>query len=229
MIYTLSFLQINPVAVLLMIFAGLTIVSIIKWFSKRSHVIREIKKADEKVIADFKDGDYGRITGKVAALGESITAPFSERKCVYYHVLIEEWSNNTGHEHYQTVIEEEVMADIILTDGKDYAFVQTDEPETTLYVDVEELVNGNDELPLSVRRFMKKHNVMRDDCRFREGVLEDGEEFAVSGYGHWVDADTLQVKFPVKRVLLLRSGKEKTVYITDEPEVIDASSKSNEP
>ncbi len=53
------------------------------YFSKQQVIARGLKRAKGRVIAEFIDGDNGRITGKVVLAGKTCIAPFSKRKCSY--------------------------------------------------------------------------------------------------------------------------------------------------
>lgn len=213
-----------PVVVVVVMFTGLVIAGIAYYFSKRERIKRTLRAIPGKKIGEFVNGEYAKISGQVYANGETILAPFSGRKCVYYYAIVEE---NAGKNDWRKVVDEEMMADVIITDGKHYAVVETDEPLTYLIPDREYSSQIFSDATPELEAFLKRHGQspegifgMNRTLRYQEGILEPGEFCTVSGYGEWKTNSDESVKVPANRVLVLKAGIEATVYISDDPETI---------
>ena len=196
-----------------------------------------LEKKGTKKIGEVTEGEYVQIQGKIFPAGEIIKAPLTGRECVYYHVKIEQlvtklYSPGLIHSRFgahipewKTVSEDEMMADVVITDGKDFAFVDCNHPLTYLVPD-DDFVSVEDSAP-DVQRFIKKRMEKRPDfldialqTRYREGILETDEMCTIKGYGHWEDPKKLKLQLPVDRILVIREKEGEGVYISDDPVLV---------
>src|ERR1044072_6846209 len=94
------------------------------FFSRKSEVRRYLQKIPRKTIGSFKDGEHGKIRGRVVLAGNYFDAPLSKRNCVYYRIVVEKYNRGRrGGGHWSTIIDDEESADVVMTDGKHYAVI----------------------------------------------------------------------------------------------------------
>src|SRR5688572_6247639 len=102
---------------------------------KRSKAKKAFRQVPFTKIEDVQDGDNVKIKGTVWDGGEKIIAPLSERTCVYYHIEILERIGMGRHKSWEILLEEEVMADVVLKSEDYFAMVQADSPLAHLMMD----------------------------------------------------------------------------------------------
>ena len=187
------------------------------YFSLGERIKRAIKKFPTRRIADIKDGEFARLTGKVAAVGEIMTAPLSGRRCVYYSVSVLE-----SHKRSRwIVLEEEMMADVVLFDGSGYAVLKTDEPIAHLMEDRNYHSGFWREAEPRLKAFLRKYHqddagvMFNRNLEYREGVLEPNEEFTVIGTCHWEPASEHGLKIADKNVLVITTSEKGDLLLTD--------------
>lgn len=214
----------NPIIFLII----LLIIVIAFYFTRRARVIRALKNTGLKRIRDFQDNDQGKITGTVVFAGDTIYAPFSKRKCVYYHVIVEEYSRRGKSKNWHTIIEEERKGDIVMNDGTGYAIIDSNDALTYLVPDAHYNSNGIEKLTDTLEEFLSRHNVegrgffgFHKTLRYSEGILEKGEVFTVSGEGQWNLAKDHKLNLPTAKVLVIIPGKAERVVLTDDTDAID--------
>lgn len=196
--------------------------------SRRVMVRRALRKAPQKSIADFNDGDIGKIVGRVVFVGKPLTAPFSQRRCVWYHVIVDENRRRMNEfSEWRTVIEEEMIGNVVIFDGKNYAVVNTSNVRSYLVSDREYFSSEYDGITKQVDAFLEKHKQRSTTfggrkryMRYREAVLEENELFAVAGKGHWRKAADIKLDLPVEMVLVVSTQDKKPVFVSDDPRVV---------
>jgi hypothetical protein len=114
--------------IILMIIIGIIIYRF--YFNRAAIVKRKLNKTSEKKISDFKDNEVAKIIGKVIYIGKPLIAPLSGRKCVYYHILIEEFglvgSGKYAEGTWCKFIEKEVGGNVVIKEENDYAIIETE-------------------------------------------------------------------------------------------------------
>lgn len=194
---------------------------------KRSQVKKVFKQVPFTDISKVKDGEYVKIKGVVWDGGEKIIAPLSERTCVYYHIEVLHEIGSGKSSRWETLFEEEVMADVVLKSGGYFAVIEADSPFAHLMVD-KVYTSGflNDPKP-SVIKYLKKHGHdatnwigLNKTMEYKEGVLQRGEEFAVTGRARWISSKELKFKVPVEKVLLISETKEDLVVLSEDPSLV---------
>lgn len=224
-----------------MIFIALGIIIIValyKYFNSKKQIVnRAISTREVTPMKDVKSGDYVRIQGEIVASGEVIRAPLTGRKCVYYSVKVVKRMNEIGAgitlsngrpgSLWSTIVEDEMMADVIIKDGDYYAILDCDQPKAYLVPDRNFESGFMNEAPKVLERYLNKYghsstNLIGNNVstKYEEGVLETGEKVVIKGHAYWVDAKQLKAKFPVEKVLVIRETEEKPIYISDDPDMI---------
>lgn len=199
------------------------------WFSKKAVIKRALKKAPLMQISQFVGGESGRVTGRVAFLGQVIEAPLSKRKCSYYNVTIEEYRSNGKSGSWHVVLNEEKVGDIVLAQGSQYALIDKTAIKSYLIPDANfksgTFNNATPELEAFLQsRGMKSTGLigLNKTLRYVEGVLEENETFTVSGVGNWSTVKQAGVNIPSSRYLFITPGEKGVVYLTDDPKIAEA-------
>lgn len=203
------------------------------YLAKPARIINKLHSIKAKKIADVKEGEIVQIKGKIKCMGKTLIAPLSGRKCVYYHILVEQQlKHNTGKgfvkietgSGWYGIVEEEIGGDVILFDGKSYAVIDTRLVDSYLVMDKKYssgfLKDANDRMD----KYLEKHGYNSVDffgsnnsLRYKEGVLEEGELIAVAGKATWKAKSHFQFDLPVDKVLLIHTDDWGPVHISDDP------------
>jgi hypothetical protein len=213
--------------------AGLIIAGIILFISfyyrRKAIVKRKLGKAPLKKISDFQSGETARFNGKVELIDEPLIAPLSKRECAYYYIHVEERVSSGKESHWRTLIEEEESCRFVIRDWTKCAFIQ-DKNIKSYIVQDREYKSGflNDATP-ELEQYLNQHCFksegmlgMNKTIRYREGVLEKGEEITVMGRGEWMNASQVGLPENLNRVLIIRSSEQEKIYLSDDPEMVQS-------
>jgi hypothetical protein len=204
--------------------AVLFIIVVVAYRSSDYIIVRKkLRKAERKQVADFEDGDTGKIVGEVVLLGRTLIAPLSGRKCAYYHVVVEQQKNYRQHPNTTELINEEKSGDVILKVGKDYVLVDTRLVYTYVVKDMQFESGFMKEADEAMEKYLAKHGHksvgllgLNKDINYKEGVLEEGEKVVVFGKGQWKTKSQLRLNVPAERILHLRMDGQEAVYLSDD-------------
>lgn len=212
---------------------------IVRWYDSREQVIkRTLKKTPLTEMKDVQEGTYVRIRGEVRAVREVIKAPLTARTCVYYVVRVRKKivgvrkkvtlfsSRDAVGLEWSTIIEDETMADVVITDGEYYAVLECDQPRAYLVNDGNVYSGFMNDAPPIVENYLKKYKqnsktilATNASMEYYEGILEEGEFCTVKGHAYWVDAKQLKMKLPVEKVLVIREKPGQPLYFSDDPDL----------
>lgn len=185
-----------------------------------------------KRIADFKNGEKGKISGQILFAGETINAPLTGRRCVYYYVMVEEYRRSRSSANWHKIFEEEGMGDVEVDDGTGYAIIDTRFTMSHLVPDVKFHSGTFDDPPPKLEAYLSSRRIdgttllgFNKNLRYVEGILEKGETCVVSGEGQWNIAKDHHINIPAEQVLVITTdhAEHAKVYITDDPQAIDES------
>lgn len=210
------------IAILVMI--GVVLYSYLN--SRKYKVRKGLDKAPLTDVTEVKDGDYVKVRGVVWAGGEKIRSPLSDRLCVYHHVLVERLEGGKN-KSWRTIIEDEVMADVILKSDEHYVVLKADSPLAHLVPDRKYESGFLNDATKKLERYLERHDHsstnwigMNHSIRYKEGILEDGEDVVFAGYAKWISSKQLKFHVPVEKVLLICESEDKSVLITDDPSMV---------
>lgn len=217
----------------LLIFCGVILIGLIGYyFSRKLVVLRALHEKNVKKIINFSDGDTGKIVGKVVFAGETLIAPLSKRKCVFYHIIVEHYQYRNRTRYWHKIIEEEEAADVVLSDGTGFAIIDANNSMSYLVPDANYSTSSSKTMTPELQKILDRHKIdskgffgFSKTLRCSEGILEKGEIFVVAGEGQWNETKDHNLNLPVPHVLVIVSGKEEKVFLTDDPE----ASKEPEP
>jgi len=201
------------------------IILIIIWgyfFNEETRIKRKIKRAPQKLIANFKDNDKAKIKGQICEIDKPLTSPLSNRECIGYHVIVQQKKRSGDTSSWDTIINDTIIKDFIVSDKGLNAIVRTNHVKSVIVKD-QKLQSGflNDATP-QLESFLRKHGKESEGLlgfnktlRYKEGILEKGELVSVLGKGTWKTTDELNIKLSTKKVLEITSDENDPVYICD--------------
>jgi hypothetical protein len=194
-----------------------------------TQTLAERPRAPIRTIAD----DIVRVTGRVHAGGQLIRAPVSGRSCVAFHLLIEEW-RTAGRfvSQWDVLLELQDVRPFSIVDETAEAMVDPGGPTSVVLVfdrigpsrrfdevdraQFTQLKQVLKSAGISTTTFFGGSKVLR----FREGVLEEGEEVSAGARGVGEirpDGERLGLREPPTRVVL-RGSAEEPLLISDSPD-----------
>lgn len=156
------------------------------YYNDRAIRRRMLRAAQRVSIADAPERKLIKIVGRLEFLDDPITAALSERPCAFYEATVEQSRGDFG---WQVLIREARGCRFVIRDGTGVAIV---DPSYAHAVTVHDKDTRSGyfrgatppEEELLARHGHKSHGWLHEkELRYREGVLEEGEEVAVLGYG----------------------------------------------
>ncbi|MBS2212297.1 hypothetical protein KEM09_12850 [Carboxylicivirga mesophila] len=218
----------NPVFIIFVV-GFIVVIVLASFFNKKALIKRKLKKAVLKHLSDFRDGDVAKVVGTVEFADEALVAPLSNRKCAYYHVLVEQKVSSGKSSHWKKLIEEEVTGKFVIRDGADYACIGRGQLKSYIVQD-RNFSSGfmNDaseqlEWYLNHKGYESENMLgFNKTLRYREGILEEGEEIAVLGKGVWKTPQSLNLPESYGRVLEIAEDADIPVYLSDDPSTTKA-------
>ena len=194
-------------------------------FNKETIIKRKLKNAPFKKLGDFKDNDLAKIVGKVEVVGEPLIAPLSKRKCAFYTVLVEKRVSSGRNSNWKTIIEENFKTRFLIRDGDQCAFINDDKLKFYIVQDASYSSGFMEDATPTLEHYLQQHGYKSEgflgfnkSMRYKEGVLEIGEEIAVFGKGKWREAIGMRLPESLGRILEISSTEKVPVYISDDPD-----------
>lgn len=196
------------------------------YFSRKNIVKRKLKKAPHVPINDFRDDDIAKIKGAMQYVKDPLIAPLSGRACAHYRIVVEERRRSGKSSSWHTIIEEEQSSNFLIKEGSNYALLDDKNRKSYLVPDAK-YDSGflNDATP-ELEAFLNRHGHksenligMNKSIRYREGVLEEGEEVAVTGTGRWMDATSFKLDLGIDKILVLVAPEGSEIYLSDDPSI----------
>ena len=221
----------NHPGIFLVFLAGLLILTAVATYFSRKYVIRrKLKKIPLLSISNFQSGSYGKIIGRAYFGGEILEAPLSGRKCVYYFFKIEAQRNKST----ETLVYEEYMGDLVITDGKDYALIQSSNVKAFLVPDRNCSSGPFDKPTPKMEQVIKKYKIdpenligLNRNLKYEEGILAENEECIVSGMGRWEPASKYNLNVPAQRILVMSIHPDDGLLLSDDPKTIKGNKEAS--
>jgi len=220
--------------ILIVIASMIIIVILVIFFSNKAIIKRKLKKSNYKRIADFKDGDIAKIVGCIEIVGKPLYSPLSKRECSHYYVHVEQEKSSGKSSSWETIIEEEVTSRYLIKDGIRYAIINDKKLKSYIVQDAKFSSGFWNDATENLENYLKSKGEESEGffgfnktLRFKEGVLEKGEEIAVLGKGNWKDATSLNLPEKYGKVLEITSTNEQAIYLSDDTCTTEKISKPN--
>jgi hypothetical protein len=166
--------------VLVMVF-GAAVFGIAGWYwSDAAKIRRALRDARPVSIAEAPEGEVVRLDGRVME-GETVEAPLTGRRCVYYVAVVEEEISDSWHERAT----ESGGVCFTIDDGTGRAIVDPAGARIDIDLDRGTASGTLDDPTAKERAFLERHRleatgwVFNKKLRYREGVFEVGEPIAI--------------------------------------------------
>lgn len=174
-------------------------------------------------IGEAKEGEEFEVCGIANLARGYVYSPLSNKKCLYYHIVVKDNRRGTSRVPVD-VFEEEKAVDMLLFDGANYALV--DNVDNTYYVDKEGIRSTSfwsAEDP-ELLRFLKYKGIklvawsgFTKNLVVTERLIEVGETVTVFGSGRWCNPKELKLKLDAGKVLHISARYGTIPRITDDP------------
>lgn len=178
----------TPAIFLVLMVVALIVIVLAAMFNESARLRRLLRNAPRVSIKEFPDGGVGKIVGTLEYLDEPLTAPLSQRPCALYDVLVEEKTGNKN-KYWRTMVTTSENVRFRIRDDTGYAIIDPTYAQFTIVKD-NHSQSGTFDDPTEVEKaFLSRHGqtgtgwVFNKTLRYREGVLEAGEEVAILGFG----------------------------------------------
>jgi hypothetical protein len=199
------------------------VIILVSFFSRKAVVSRKLKKAPLRRIADFKNGEVAKIVGTVEFVDAPLEAPLSGRKCVWYYIHIEKQTSNGKGGSWNSIIKENQRACFVLREGNTVAFIDTDNIKSYIVEDDKYKSGTFNDATQALENYLNRHGHksenwlgLNKNLRYSEGVLEENEQVAVLGEGHWRKAETVGLPRHYGQVLVITAPLDSSVYLSDD-------------
>ncbi|MBI9052925.1 MAG: hypothetical protein JEY96_03855 [Bacteroidales bacterium] len=211
--------------IFILIVAVIVIIVLFNSFTKKAIVKRKLRKTPSKKISDFKNGNIAKVVGRVDCVNSPLLAPLSNRKCAYYSIKVEKRVSTGKNSHWEKIIEEDVYDTFIVRDSTGTALINTDNIKSYLVVDAKYKSGLFDDATVRLETYLSKHGHqsvgflgLNKTIRYREAVLELGEQLAVAGSGQWIEKSEL---LPNEKVLEITSYEQVPVFLSDDTSTLE--------
>ena len=212
----------------LAVFAVIGIVAAFSYyFSKKNRILRELKKSPSKPINTVKDKEYVRLHGTVEAINDPLIAPLSKRPCVYYHIIVE----RKGDKNWHTVINDFKCSPFYLVSGGEKAKIRAHDKRALLFhlvVDHNTRSGWSTQPTRAMTQYLKSQDYdgqtwlfkSNKTLRYKEAILEVGEDVVVKGNAEWKRLDQPIEGFNFSRLLQLSGNYRQRLIVTDLPKAL---------
>ena len=153
-----------------------------------------------------------------------LIAPLSLRECVHYYIHIEEKRSSGKNSYWKTLIEESNSCNFLIHDGSSFAHISDKNIKSYIVQDRSYTSGFMNDASANLERYLhlkgyESENFLgfNKSMRYKEGVLEIGEEIAVYGKAQWKDVADLFLLEKYDKVLEITSQKDIAIYLRDDP------------
>lgn len=201
------------------------------YFSAKKVIIRTLSKIPNKPASSLKTNELSKVSGKALHVKEPLIAPYSERKCVFYQIIIEQKVSSGKSSRWKTLVKEERFQEFFIQTKQDFVIIKPQEnPQNYICHLVKDKAQGsgafNDPTP-QFQKVLNRYNIDAQNffsfnkrLRYKEGIIEIGEEITVAGIAKWKTLNEPIPEYPYSKIATLESVGKQKIIITDLPEVL---------
>jgi hypothetical protein len=172
---------VEPVIVLVAVLGG-AVIGLARWhWSDAARIRRALRGARPVSIAEAPEDELVRLDGRIME-GETVEAPLSGRRCVYYIAIVEK---KHGNDSWRERARETGGVGFTIDDGTGCAIVDPTGARIDVAFDRTTYSGGLDRPGVKERAFLERHGleaagwIFNKELRYREGVFEVGEPIAI--------------------------------------------------
>lgn len=201
------------------------------YFSRKNVIIRTLSKIPTKPASSLKTNELSKVTGKALHVEAPLLAPYSQRKCVFYQIIIQQRVSTGKSSHWKTLVKEERFQDFFIDTNGDFVIVKpVDHPQNYICHLVKDSKQSsgsfNDPTP-EFEAVLRRYNINPETyfgfnkrLRYKEGIIEIGERITVAGITKWKVLSEPLPEYPYSKIAALESDHKQKLIITDIPEVL---------
>ncbi len=208
--------------------ATLSVVLVAKYFEERRVILRELKKSAPRKFIGIRDNEYVKVQGKVLDTQETLRAPLTGRRCVFYHVIVQE---DEGENGWKTIIDEKKYQKFFIEYQGEMAIIKPDTPgrfQRFFLVKDKEFNSGTwNDASEKLENYLASHEKkskgwlgFNKRLRYKEGVIEIGEHIAAKGVAQWTSFEEPLQDYSYSRVLMLFGDEKQKLLLTDDPKAM---------
>lgn len=151
--------------------------------SEERRVKRALRSVVRSSIAKAEDGVPVKIFGRVKSSRRVLEAPVSGRTCLVYDVLVE----RGDRDFWVSAHRDRDACEFFVEDATGRAVVRLDRSELHLDKDVSMTSTSLEPAPGRAEQYLAplREGLGDGSVRVSEGVIQEGENVAVLGIGHW--------------------------------------------
>ncbi|RZS99070.1 hypothetical protein [Aquimarina brevivitae] len=207
-----------------------TIILLINYFSTKNRIRRKLKKIKPTAILSCKENQYVKIIGKAHNLKPALISPLSKKPCVYYQVEVERRRSSGDSNTWHTIIKDEQFIDFSIDSKGQKAIVAAKVPENAKKVyltkDFKKSSGTFNDAPDYIENYLKTFEKssqgflgLNHDMRYREGIIEIGEEIAVLGIAKFRESE-YNLDHYSSTDLFISGDPERKLFITDDQKTV---------
>lgn len=217
------------IAVIIAVVGGIAFLSY--YFSNKQVVLRTLAKTQLKSSSGMQTNTFVKVQGKALHVKESLVAPLSGRKCIFYKVKIEKKISNGKSTHWKTIHKEERTQEFFIDSRGDFVIVRPlSSPKNyrSYLVKDKKMASGafNNPTP-EFETILRRYGIdpkgllgFNKSLRASEGIIEIGEMITVAGISKWKNLSKPIPDYPYSRIAELESGPNQKLLITDDPKAL---------
>ena len=221
----------GPIVIIIFICVFGIIIFCAYYFSRKNVIIRTLGKIPHKPASSLKTNELSKVSGKALHVKDPLIAPYTNRKCVFYQIIIEQKVSTGKSSTWKTLIKEERFQDFFIQTKNDFVIIKPQEhPKNYIchLVKDKDQSSGafNDPTPQFVS-VLKRYNINPETyfgfnkrLRYKEGIIAIGEEITVAGIAKWKTLSEPLPEYPYSKIATLDSNDKQKLIITDLPEVL---------
>lgn len=216
------------VIIALVVIGIVSLLFLAHYYSNKQVLIRTLNKLPNKPFSGLKTNEFTKTTGKTLDLETPLIAPFSQRKCVFYKIKIEQKKQSGKNKYWKTIVNEEIIQDFLIERNGDYILVKpTQNPKnykSYLVIDKKTSSGTFNKPTPEFLNVLEQYNIKTEgffgfnkSLRYSEAILEIGEEVTVAGIAKWNTLPKPIPNYSYSKIAALESSKEQKIIITDLP------------
>ena len=120
----------TPIIICLIICGVGMIIFLAFYFSGKNVIIRTLNRIPMKPTSSLRTNELSKVCGKALHVKEPLLAPYTQRKCVFYQIIIQQRVNTGKSSHWKTLIKEERFQNFFVETKGDFVIVKPgDQPQ----------------------------------------------------------------------------------------------------
>ncbi len=201
--------------------------AIIAWyFSTKQKVKRILSKLPNKRIISLKSNDFVKVTGIAKTIKEPLSAPLSERKCVFYKIKIEQETGDEDSSSWKTLIDEERYQEFLLEQNGEFLLVKLKQyPKNFLchlVIDKKTSSRTFKDPSTKFKAILNQYNIkstgflgFNKQLRYTESIIEIGKKITVAGIANHTSINQKIEGYNYSKIVELKSSNQQKLIITD--------------